>query len=96
MTLDLVPLWRPMEVRELMDKNGSHSLAREIRRHWAQLGWKVNVWIDHQVLGLDKSKHIYGVRSDLIAGRPRERLHPSDKDAHLASEVQERMDENTY
>lgn len=59
----------PRRPRELTSKDGAKAQIAAIRQYWWSRGWtKVDAW--EVRLGNHRKRPVYGVRSNLIDGRP--------------------------
>lgn len=77
MTLEVVPVWPAKNPTETLTHDGAQSLARRIRTHWANMGWKVHVWVTREWQS-DRDAY-FGVRSDLSAARPKVRFRNKEQ-----------------
>jgi hypothetical protein len=93
MSLDFVPVWPVNKPGETLTKQAAERLARKIRHHWAILGYKVKTWIEQVKLPKadgtgENATGFYGVRSDLIGGKPIARIRDEEVGSYVTSEVE--------
>lgn len=92
MSLDAVPIWPVPRPEETLTKPKADKLARKIRHHWAILGYRVTTWLEPiRIMGEDGKTHgigLYGVRSDMIGGKPKARIKDYEIGEHVTSEVE--------
>jgi hypothetical protein len=49
----------------------AEALAKQVRDYWSAKGHKVKVWVVAAMEADNKTRPLYGVRTDLINGMPR-------------------------
>jgi hypothetical protein len=49
----------------------AEAIARQIRDYWSAKGHKVKVWVVANMQEDDRTRPLYGVRTDLLNGMPR-------------------------